>query len=314
MRVLLISNWSDQCGISMYGNNLLLALNALDDVEVVPVEIGSSSSKLLKATENVDVVHLNHQPYVNRDFYPYEWIDDCTKPIILTNHYSDWIESWYKDLAGVVIHQSETEELQKKLKAKVRYIPMGVVNTQLSDSEVEGIAIGQAGLPGPRKKAEEICHAAVELTKRGYDVRVFMIAPLTYKTEPNAHIEEWKEILGEEISLTVITQWLDEYEVIRLLHDNLSICVHPGGAAPSRGSSSSVRLGIAAHRPVVVNAEDVLFKDIIGVEGVYSYIGAENLVDAIIEAYGGVGPEAYAADNSYQEIIKKYVSLYKEVM
>ena len=54
---------------------------------------------------------------------------------------------------------------------------MGVVDTQLSDSryaDVEGLSIGQAGLPGPRKKADEICLAAVELTRRGYDVRVFL--------------------------------------------------------------------------------------------------------------------------------------------
>ncbi len=305
IKVLLVSNWNDQCGISTYGNNLLIALSANEEVEVTPIEISDTPEKLFAAANEADVVHINWQYGISRVFNV-DWMSKCESPLILTNHYTEWKEGWYKYLARIVTHIDEPE-------GNVVYIPHGAVSTELSDRSPEGLVIGQGGLPGKHKMTEVLCRAARKIKDRGIEVSVYIVAPASYRSDAARYVREWRELLGD-IKITTPTEWMDEYTAIQTLHDNVSVCVHAGGNTGTRGISGSVRMSISTHRPVVVNSEGELYSDVLDVEGIYPYTGEENLADTILEAYGNVGPEQFAKDNSYQEIIKQYISLYKEVM
>ncbi len=313
IKVLLVSNWHDTCGISTYGDNLLLALEKNDEVSVTPIEVGGPSDQILIASETVDVVHLNWQTGVSRTLQS-EWIEKCSKPVVLTNHYTEWKEPWYKYLSGLVIHVPLTEQIKRVLPpTKIRYVPHGVVATELSSKTPDSLVIGQGGVPGAIKKTEILCWAARELKVRGVDVSVYIIAPETYRSHPKPYIEMWKDILVD-VPSEISTEWYDQYTTIQKLHDNISVCVHPGGNVGVSGISGSVRMSISTCRPVVINAEAILYSDLLDVEGIYPYTGTENLSNTILEAYGNVGPERFLKDNSFQEIIKQYISLYKEVM
>lgn len=305
MKVLFLSNWNDTCGISEYGTNIFLELNKSSEITISPMDIGQPLEEIVGNSADADIVHLNWQPGVSRVFNPAALVAAVEKPIIYTNHYTHLIEPWHKNLAAMVVHTPIDT------KAKVFYIPMGIIDLDLPDTKLDKLVVGSAGFPFAHKRHDITCLAVNALHRRGIEISVLFFMPETYRTDPHPIISQCKQLLGD-VPSEFVTDWLDEHIVIRRLNSETSVGVYPGESS-AIGASGSVRMSLAALRPTVVNSSSNLVKDLLDISGIYSFENIMELADIILEAHNSESPRKFVKANSYFEAAKKYAQVYKEI-
>lgn len=106
--------------------------------------------------------------------------------------------------------------------------------------------IGIAGFPFPWKGYETIAAEA-----KYFGVKCRMIAPRSDQMNTDGYLSGLQNYLGPQAD--VYRQWVEKREVIRMLAECTATMFYFWGPGDDSGQSGSVRMGLAAKRPVITS-------------------------------------------------------------
>lgn len=132
---------------------------------------------------------------------------------------------------------------------KVRYIPVGIpVVSGLAEAPGPGLRIGTAGFPFDWKRFDVVAEAA-----RRFQAKCVMIAPKSDQSDTDAFMDGIQGHLGPLAE--IYRQWMPMDEVVRMLSTcTVNIFWYESKSyEDTLGQSGSVRMGIAARRPIIIS-------------------------------------------------------------
>jgi len=320
MRVLLLTNIVDQCGISEYGKNLARFMprypfDDQDEMFVTLMDVDEPTGDIMKQAESQDVVHLNWQQGVHRHFDPGAFVtsmralEQCP-PLVFTKHLESEYEA-YQDFFDVIVTHKEAPPISN---VESVVIPHGIVDLrpELEPRTIGKLVLGQCGFPYVHKRYDRVCHAAVALQRLGHNPSVFFIIPTTNKSDPTFIIRMCQKILGS-VPATYVTEWMESDDVARLMNQEVSVAVYPGGEG--KGTSGSVRMAVTAMVPVVLNAKGELFSDVVSRLGMHSFKTDAEIPSVILKAWQeGIPPMELLQDQGWFATGKLYAQAYKKAI
>lgn len=298
MKIALLSNYNEYCGIASYARDLLKYHG--QGIEYIPVQWGD----LLP--QDYDVLHVNFYHGLGHQLDSYSYIE---KPIILTNHATNYWNNSFNKCRFIVTH-----ELARIYHANNVVIPMGIPEQSFSWEVPEKFVLSQAGFAFPWKNYPAICAASAQLTATGHKNEVKLFMPDTNNS--NVYEEILKcQSQGAE-SVTFESSWISTDKLIYLLHKEASVLVwYTGGSNggnSSEGPSASVRMALAARRPVVVNAHASQYNGILDAEGVYPVYRDDDLVETILKAHNEQKwARSLILKESFYQTCREYRELYE---
>lgn len=306
MKIAFISNFRDTCGISVYGENLIKYFPEEDiEFHIIPP---SNMSYALKQAEGCDITHINFHEGTRYGFSLPEFINTTHLPTILTNHTTTYSIEWFELLTFIITHIPAPQFGEIN-----RVVSQPILDLEFDQESPRKLVLTQAGFPFPWKNYPKICEAAMTLQCNGYKPEILFFMPDTYHYDTHKEIKKCKDIINGDIPATFVTEWLDDVSLVTRMHNEASVAVYYT-EEKREGPSASVRLGIAAKIPVVVNKDAYQYQDILDEEGIYP-TNNEELAGVIAEAYK---QEKYASDlisrQSYAKVGSQYMDIYKEVL
>jgi len=313
LKIALIGNISDTCGIATYGEDLIKY--APDDIQYVPINPNSKLDLAVKMAQNCDLIHLNYYYGIQASFSYLEFLNKTKKPSILTNHATNKPENWF-NLVDILVTHEVPDAIYHKRMVKIFH---GIPEKDFKYESHPEFVISQAGFPFPWKNFWKTCMAANEISDLGYEIRVKLFMPSTYRQDVRPEIEKCVQVIKSNISMYIDTQWLEEDELIYSLHRDASvISCYTGGSYYGNGAegpSGSARLAVASKRPIIVNGNAPQYAGLIGHSGIYPVYKDNDLASSFIMAHKTGG---YASDllmeQSYHQIMRKYQELYCELL
>lgn len=309
MKVGLVSNFNEQCGISTYAEDLVRYKNANVEYELI---YNTSLVKAVSLANSCDIIHINFYPAVGFGFDFKTFLENVDKKFILTNHSTKFQQEWYKSLSVVVTH---LPVISGYFLTRNVHIPHGIPEKNLSNIKPSKLILSQSGFPFAWKNFPVVCKTASILYKNGVDVSVILFMPNTDRSPVDAELLKCKTALNPNIDSKFITDWLDEDILIQRLHDEASVMLHftsgSVGTIESEGPSGSVRISIASQRPVVLNANASQYVDLLKYDGIYGAYSEEELPDLVMKAYTeNKTTKDLIEDQSYKKMCDKYYNLY----
>lgn len=307
MKVAFISNFYDTCGISIYGENLIKYFPEDIEFHVIPP---SNMEYALEQASDCDLVHINFHEGTGYGFSIPEFLDKIHLPAILTNHTTTYEANWFEKVDILVTHIPHPNFGKKN-----RVVGQPILDLEFNQNPPQKMVLTQAGFPFPWKNYPKICEAAMNLKDMGCEPELLFFMPDTYHYNTQLEIDKCKKIVDDIIPATYITEWIDDISLVTRMHNEASVAVYYT-EEKREGPSASVRLGIAAKIPVVVNGSAYQYQDIVGEPGIFAaYDGERELVRTIEEAYHS---KKYAADlisrQNYSTVGSQYYEIYKEVL
>lgn len=313
MKIALVGNINDQCGIATYGEDLLKY--ATDDVEYWIISPQYSLENAIKVANNCDAIHLNYYYGIQFNFSLSDFCSSIQKPILLTNHATNRPEEWFSLVKTVVVHEKPIADYH----TKIIVVPHGIPEKNFPYQKPSGFTIAQAGFPFFWKNFWKTCEIANHVYEFGYKINVKLFMPDTHRWNVFPEINKCRNVINSDIPLSIEANWLEEDQLIYSLHKEASVisCYTEGSYYGNghEGPSGSVRMAIAAKRPVVINGNAPQYHDIIGYNGIYPVYKDEDLAQTVIQAHKNGGyAHQLIFDQSYVKICQIYRDLYKEIL
>lgn len=246
MKIALISNWDIQCGNAEYARDLRKELEKEFTVVSMPGNMNIVKSELPQDAEVV-IVNL-HESRVNINVEHVRWMQSIGKKvvIILQNSVEQMSASDLLTEADAVVAHERVRFMNGDV--YFQYIPHGIVEVPDLPAPYPSFWIGTAGFPFPWKRYDVVAEAA-----KKFGVRGRMIAPRSDQMETDVFMNG---IAGHIHPLQDIHRgWLPSEQVIRMLAECTANIFWFESQAPcdTLGQSGSVRMGIAAKRPMIIS-------------------------------------------------------------
>lgn len=304
MRVALMSTFGQMCGLSEYAANLIRHSTG---VEFEVLTQGSWTYEALMAAK-YDVLHVN---YANGQLGCEDMVMNVLHHRkhngVITQHLSNDINnfnSFMSSFRKVVVHE--------KVADGTVFIPMGIPEVELNPEKFF-MSIGTVGFPFPWKSLPEVAAACKIL---GLHCRI--IAPDTCHADTNsverAVKQQWHLVDYDK-------RWLPYDYVVRSLACNavnvFAYNTAGRGFYVDVGTSSAVRMGLAARRPVVVTRTCRQFNDLLDYEDEIEFADShhpQHLAEAIQRVLAnGKRPNRILKDMSWTTVANQYKTLYQEI-
>lgn len=308
MRVALMSTFGQMCGLSEYAANLIRHSNG---VEFEVYEQNRWSFDALMAGK-WDVLHVN---YANGQL----GCEDTVMHVlhrrnhkgVVTQHLSNEVnnyDTFISSFKKVVVHEKAPDGSI--------FIPMGVPEVDLSNELQVGtffMRIGTVGFPFPWKSLPEVAAACKIL-----GLACSIIAPET--CHANTHAVE-QQVKSQWHLVDYDKSWQPFDAVVKKLNQNAVnvFAYNTAGRGPyiDVGTSSAVRMGLAARRPVVVTRTCRQFRDLLDYEDEIEFADShhpQHLAEAIQRVLAnGKRPNRILKDMSWTTVANQYKSLYQEI-
>lgn len=319
MRVGLVTNWGDRCGVAVYGQNLM---DYADGSGVQFKQIGVSGLPLTYdvvacCAHDIDLLHFNYASGIFRHMVLEDWpkfrLDG--KRTVMTFHDSSHDMTHRIAERGlfdrIVVH--EKAQAWRPYLDSVVVIPQPIRMAYLSINREIKPQIGSFGFPFPWKGFERVAVAAKKL-ELGY------LALLSDSSQVDANVMR-ADILKHYPAADVQVAWHDQDTVIQKLSCCLmNVFAHEYSHVTYQlyGISASVRLALAAQRPVVVT-DTRQFRDLRDYEDEVYFVhsGLETTIQQVLDDIR-VGkerkPARILADMNWSSCASRYLRLYEETL
>jgi hypothetical protein len=320
MRIALVTNWDEHCAVAEYARNLTDYCTRVDEeVSFKVVTRPLTYEAIWERVKDVDVIHFNYCAHAFSQMDPSAWKNFQTiKPVVMTVHEStDWM---VRRLAKTeiadkfVMHDKFRDGMPAP--ENVVTIPYGVPEVDISDVKVER-KVGTFGCAFPWKGLLPLAYACGQLE---IPLDMYLSEPDSDKGQMDWRrlITELEEVGGQ---IGIWKDWQMQKEIIRKLASCAVIALPFDPCSPITGISASVRLALAAKRPLVLTKffhfadlfdfdEDT--NDIWWVEG-----NLEKQLQSVMRLFDH-GCGLSISDHLYNDMkwsvaAQKYVELYKTV-
>lgn len=323
--VALLTTWEERCGI--YSHSLNIVNHRVPGIEYVIVPRPWSPEQIVAAAQDCDIVHVSYEHNLHGHLVGtgiFQRLREAGKKTVCTFH-NIWptdgrylISSPFytrqnlilKEFDAVVVQDPHTDP-----KDGFIYIPQGVMDVPKADT-VEP-KLGTAGFPTEAKGSLIMAHVAREL---GLGVMQFMpeskhadahgMAARIRGMVPNADLYfdfHPQEYIASRLSECLVTCWLYR--------------AHMGQS----GIAGSVRLGLAAGRPVVIS-RCAMYRDLFDhYEDEIYFVesdqpGFENVLPVVqkvladIEAGNPKRPDRVIRECSWQKCGQMYAEIYRKLL
>lgn len=320
MKVGLVTSWPPEiCGIG--SNSVNIVRHKEPDVEYKIIE-GSAwafpftDEQVMEESQDCDIIHLAYERNLHAGLTPkvFQELRKQGKKTVITWHNvwpGDHQDDDMLEAFDVVVTQDPISPQERGFV----YIPQGVLEVEtVPDDKVE-MKLGTAGFPTFFKGGHIMAQVAKEL-----GLGMLMFAPQSIHSNAHSIDREVRRILPEaEIEHEFLPQ--------AVIAKRLSECVmtlwlywfHPGVS----GISGSVRLGLAAKRPIVVSRCG-MYRDLFPSQEIYfvesdspTVVDVTPVVQKILEDVK-LGkekrPRRIVEDMAWSKCSKLYADVYKRLM
>lgn len=316
MIVGLVTNWGVKCAVAEYAKALADSCLRLNhDVEFKIVTGVLNYEGVEAQTRDVDIIHFNYCKHAFSAMDPdqFNTFKGKGKPVILTFHESSHWQT--RRVAAcpladyVVIHDKLRDGPPPP--ANVRVIPFGVPIVDVAGIRVDNV-VGTFGCAFPWKGLYPLAWACGQLGI-GFE-------PVL--SEPDSDQGKWswefieKEILSVCPTANIFEGWYDVEDIVQHLAGCAVVALPFDPHAPIMGISASVRLALAAKRPLVVT-RFAHFSDLYDYEDeVYFEDGnlKETIQLALTDIKLGIEkkPDRILQDMNWNRVAGMYCDLYEE--
>jgi len=237
MKVALINPPVVECGLAEYGRDLALELMKEFELSIY----GSTREQL----RDEKVVLINWHPArvdVNAQLVAVLKAGGARKVILIEQNYSGGpCHDFGNDIT--IGH----EPMACEPPPIFRHIMHGIPEIDRLPPVKEERMLGIAGFPFPWKGYDTIVLAALE-----FGCKCRMIAPRSDQMNTESYFGQLVSQLGDKAD--VYRQWLPKSEVVRMLAECTANVFFFWGPGDDSGQSGSVRMGLAAKRPIITSA------------------------------------------------------------
>jgi hypothetical protein len=307
IKVGLASNWDLQCGNAEYARDLKRELEK--EFEVVELPAGLAQLRrdgVLDSEIKVVLVNWTTGPvdFVKEDI---EWMQNAKVKVVLLDHnYVGTLGALRFGADAYVAHEPEKD-------TRYSYIPHGIPEVPVAPVLAKRSTVGSAGFPFSWKRFDVVASAAKRM-----NAHCRIMAPRSVWMDTDAFVESLVADLGELSEVS--RDWLPKETVVW----KLSECVanifwfQSQGEADERGQSGSVRMGLAARRPVIISTHRK-FKTLFSYEDELYICGREEEVYAALEEICccprlAKRPNRLLEDMGWGKCGEKYRTLIKEMV
>lgn len=326
LKVGLVTNVNERCGISEYGNNLVTHVGVDKDIEFKIVARPFTIDSIWERAQDVNVVHFNYSAGI-MPLYETELHELkrhlVGKKLVITLH--DSFDARTRGLAAlkffdkIVVHE---QAIDSPFPPEVCVIPQGIVLCDVSGIEWQ-MKLGTAGFPFPWKGFYPMAAVAKKLN-------IGCLAMLS--TSDAVDAKQMKEVILDTYpSAEVVDDWPTHLAVVRRLAE-CAIVLYPYDLSrlctklPFYGISAAVRFGLASGRPVIISQcrqFNDLWQYLDEVYLVENGNGSEllaNLEKVVREIFRDIAlgcerrPKRLLADMSWTRCAQLYVDLYKALV
>lgn len=311
MKIAVISNWHERCGNADYARDLRLELIKEKEFEVItftqPEEAIGKGQDLVIV--NWHPSRVNFPPGVVKDLH-----SNGTKIIaVLQNSFAGFYYASEEDplryVDAVVAHQKMSGNID------ITVIPVGIhLVDDLPDATAAMIRVGIAGFPYAWKRFDVTASVAQVLGGRS-----LLIAPTHDMGDTTAPITEVQKSFS---TADVIRDFLPVDEVVRKLATCTMNVFWYQHMPPDDlcGQSGSVRMGVAAKRPLIVSAHPKLTSVAAYEDEVYVAAELPQVFEYAKEIWSNIckglpvrRPKRILEDMGWDKTGKMYVELIKKV-
>lgn len=315
MRIGLVSNWGERCGVAEYAQNLVDHLDG-SGVEVKEVGLPLTFEHVFVETADVDVIHFNYASGIFRNMKLEDWpkFKSRGQKTMLTFHDSsqDMIQRISRSglFDRMVVHE-KVDPWRKYIDA-VTVIPQPVKLVYIPQTEVQQ-KIGVVGFPFPWKGFWRVAMAAKRLG-------LGFMALLSESDQVDVKGAE-VDILRRYPAAEVNTEWLVYRHIIQKLAEcSMTVFDYDYSYVghPLYGISAAVRMAMAAKRPLLVsNCRQ--FRDLTDYEDEIYFIqnGLDETIHRVMEDIKNGRerkPNRILLDMNWTTCAEKYLHTYKELV
>lgn len=294
--VALVTTWEAQCGVATYSANLVA--NCPNVIFRIVKDFQAPEAVYAPA----DIVHLNWQTTLFSNF-PWQTLMALRgygkKLVITYNDTGRDIQFWITGMFDKVVVHEPTNGFV--------HIPHGIPEVKLDPYRAIFNRLGIAGFPFNWKGFHPAAKVAAAL-KMDY----MAIMPRS----PHADTAPMEQAIRNEVPhANVITDWLPEESVIKLLASNVVNTFPYRG--DNAGISGAVRMGLAAQRPIVLT-RDRQFNDLFAYEDEIYFVhdSLEATVQQALDDYWrgrAKIPSRVLADMGWSKAGEKYKQVYESL-
>lgn len=304
----ILTNTQPKCG------NYSYAVDLGDELSKwYAVSLDSDVERFLKDGFDVIIVNWHQARVMVTKQLVEKWKRGGKKVIlILQNSFDTAMTVGEQDILNAV-DATVAHEPMNMTGAKIEYIPHGipVVTDLRTPTEPR---IGTAGFPFPWKRFDVVAEAA-----KRFGVKCRMIAPRHEFYDSKGFIEGIKGHLGELAEVT--EDWLPVDEVVRRLSEcTLNIFWYESKVPEDQlGQSGSVRMGIAARRPIIISQHRKLWTLFGYLDELYIAKTEEQVYDYVAEILqgeifgNGKRPKRLLQEQGWPTVGEKYHELIERV-
>lgn len=329
MKVALVTNLNEKCGLAEYGANLYNHCRMYSDDEIKIVQRPFNFEHIYAETRDADLIHFN---YSTGEFSeellvsaaPWIGFRKGGKHLTLTLHDSTDQKAnslarlrymdgdWRRVFDRVVIHAESEKSIYEM---NVQVIPFGILDRDTSHIRPQE-KIGTAGFPMPWKGFVS-CAFIASVLKLGF----LGIMPDSKHVGAAQTTERILEFLP---AAELVTDWLPQEQVIDRLAECFVVVYRYDleyKEHPFDGISGAVRFGLACHRPIVISRHK-MFRDLFDYEDEI-YItndgGADSLGKTIVQVVNDWNserakkPNRILRDMSWHATAHKYLEMWAQV-
>jgi hypothetical protein len=296
MRVGLLSNTHLKCGAGAYGRDLYAAFS-----KYFPTDLVESWENIIAG--NYEVVVINWQPA--RMDLPMDGMKALraggAKIILILQDTYEGLTIVAKDTAFEFADVLVAHEPIMMIGKEVSVIPVGIWMVGGLATEIKEPMIGIAGFPFPWKNFDVTAEAAKML-----NVKCRMIAPKYEGVDTDGYVEGIRGHLGPLADIH--REWLSNEAVVRMLSEcTLNIFWYKSQSrADELGQSGSVRMGIAAKRPMIISRHHKM-------KTLFPYEDELYIADTLEEVYEMAKDILLKEDLGYNHLVKRPKRIIEEM-
>lgn len=304
MRVGLLTTYNEPCGLAEYAKCLVKSANG---VEFTILDRDKWNLQDILNGE-FDILHVNHEwqlfGWLTKSYI--EQVKATGKKVMMTLHSScsDNRNEYTQAFDRVIVHEKTTDGFT--------HIPMGIVELEyqwLDRDYPLYRTVGTSGFPIWHKRFVDIAAAAKMVRKH-----CFIVAPASRHADTYA-VE--RQVMAVNPDTEYVTEYLPQRDVIINLNAT-DVLVYAMGNGP--GISGSVRMGLAAKRPIVLtrcqqfhDLYDEYQDEVEFVDG-EPFINPESIAAGINRVLkNGKKPKRILEDMGWSKVGKMYEKVYSEV-
>lgn len=317
MKVALITSWPPElCGIA--SNSVNVVNHKAADVEYKIIEGCAwarpfTEAQVLNESQDCDIVHLSYERNLHAGLSPavFHRLREQGKKLVITYH-NVWPGDHQDDNMLAVFDAIVSQDPASPAERGFIYIPQGVM--EITPSERVERKLGTAGFPTAIKGGHLVAQVA-----RTLGLGMLIFAPTSRHADAVWMANEIRKQVPEA---EIVHDFLPQEVVATRLSECLATVWAYGAHGAQSGISGSVRLGLAARRPIVVSRcgmyRDLWYKsehsdEICWLESEQPTV--ESMLPAVEEAIQEKKrPLTIARDMSWVTAGEKYAEVYRKLL